>query len=153
MFTRKPDRGVLRRTAGAPPPLSAPAPGRGQQAAASGIVSVIGPDLAVTGNLETTGEVQVLGDVQGDISAKRIVVTEQGRVMGDLLADEVIVGGAVQGSIRANNLTLRSGSHIEGDMYHRNLSIERGAYFEGKSRRTENPMAVRLNPNGGPPLR
>jgi cytoskeletal protein CcmA (bactofilin family) len=152
MFTRKPDRGVLRKDAGAPPSLSGPAPGRNRPAA-SGIVSIIGPDLAVTGNLETTGELQVQGDVQGDIHAGRIVIAEQGRVVGDLLADEVIVGGAVQGTIRANNLTLRAASHIEGDMYHRNLSIERGAYFEGKSRRTENPMALRLNPNGGPPLR
>jgi cytoskeletal protein CcmA (bactofilin family) len=150
MFTRKPDRGVLRKNVA--PQLSGPAPGR-DRPTASGVVSVIGPDLAVTGNLETTGEVQVQGDVQGDIRAKRIVVAERGRVMGDLLADEVIVGGAVQGTIRANHLTLRAASHIEGDMYHRNLSIERGAYFEGKSRRTENPMALRLNPNGGPPLR
>jgi cytoskeletal protein CcmA (bactofilin family) len=114
---------------------------------------VIGPDLAVTGNLETTGEVQIQGDVQGDIHAGRIVVGEQGRVVGDLLADEVIIGGAVQGSIRANNLTLRAASHIEGDMYHRQLAIEQGAYFEGKSRRTDDPMGVRLNPNGGPPVR
>jgi len=116
-----------------------------------GVVSVIGPDLAVTGNLETAGEVQIEGDVQGDIRAGRIVITEQGRVVGDLLADEIVIGGAVQGSIRANSLTFRSASHVEGDVYHRELAIERGAYFEGKSRRSDDPMAVQRNPNGLPP--
>jgi cytoskeletal protein CcmA (bactofilin family) len=115
------------------------------------VVSVIGPDLAVTGNLETTGEVQIEGDVQGDIYAGRIVIGQQARVVGDLLADEIVIGGAVQGSIRGNNVTFQSASHIEGDVFHRKLAIEQGAYFEGKSRRTEDPMATQRNPNGAMP--
>ena len=34
-------------------------------------------------------------------------------------------------------------------MYHRKLAIEQGAYFEGKSRRSDDPMALQRNPNGG----
>jgi cytoskeletal protein CcmA (bactofilin family) len=115
------------------------------------VVSVIGPDLAITGNLESTGEVQIEGDVQGDIHAGRIVVGAQGRVVGDLLADEIVIGGVVQGSIRGNSLTFQGASHIEGDVYHRKLAIEQGAYFEGKSRRSDDPMGLQRNPNGGPP--
>jgi cytoskeletal protein CcmA (bactofilin family) len=111
---------------------------------------VIGPDLTVMGNLQTTGEVRIEGDVQGDIHAARIVVGEQGRVIGDLLADEIVVGGVVQGSIRGNSLTFRGASHIEGEVYHRKLAIEQGAYFEGKSRRSDDPMGLQLNPNGAP---
>jgi cytoskeletal protein CcmA (bactofilin family) len=105
----------------------------------AGTVSVIGPDMVVTGNLETTGELRIEGDVQGDVYAARIVLGEQSRVVGDLLADEIVIGGAVQGTIRGNSVTFRGGSHVEGDVYHRKLSIEQGAYFEGKSRRSENP--------------
>jgi cytoskeletal protein CcmA (bactofilin family) len=149
MFTRKPDRGVLPANARTPPPLSGPR--AGQRRPAAGVVSVIGPDLAITGNLETTGEVRIEGDVQGDIHAGRIVVGAQGRVVGDLLADEIVIGGVVQGSIRGNTLTFQGASHIEGDVYHRKLAIEQGAYFEGKSRRSDDPMALQRNPNGGPP--
>jgi cytoskeletal protein CcmA (bactofilin family) len=102
-------------------------------------VSVIGPDLIVTGNLETNGVLQVEGDVQGDIYAARIVVGEQARVVGDLLADDVVVGGVVQGSIRANSVTFRTGSHVEAEIHHRKLIIEQGAFFEGKSRRSDDP--------------
>jgi cytoskeletal protein CcmA (bactofilin family) len=118
MFTRKPDSAV----GGGP-----------------AVVSIIGPDLVVTGNLETTGDLQVDGDVQGDIYAARIVIGEQARVVGDLVANEIVIGGSVQGSIRGNTVTFRGGCRVEGDVLHRKLTIEHGAYFEGRSRRSEDP--------------
>jgi cytoskeletal protein CcmA (bactofilin family) len=127
IFTRKPDSTVDAQT-----------PARGARPATS-VVSVIGPDLLVTGNLETTGELRIEGDVQGDVYAARIVVGEQARVAGDLVADEIDIAGVVQGSIRGNTVTFRGGSHVEGDILHRKLTIEQGAYFEGKSRRSDNP--------------
>jgi cytoskeletal protein CcmA (bactofilin family) len=102
-------------------------------------VSVIGPDLIVTGNLETTGELQIDGDVQGDVYASRIVIGQQARVVGELVADEIVIGGIVQGSIRGNTVTFKTDSRVEGEVYHRKLAIEQGAYFEGKSRRSEDP--------------
>jgi cytoskeletal protein CcmA (bactofilin family) len=36
-------------------------------------------------------------------------------------------------------VTFQTASRIEGEVYHRKLAIEQGAYFEGKSRRSENP--------------
>jgi len=32
-------------------------------------------------------------------------------------------------------------SHVEGDIFAQSLAIEQGAYFEGKSRRSDNPLA------------
>jgi cytoskeletal protein CcmA (bactofilin family) len=37
-------------------------------------------------------------------------------------------------------VTLQAQSHVEGDIYHQSLAIEQGAYFEGKSRRSDDPM-------------
>jgi cytoskeletal protein CcmA (bactofilin family) len=110
---------------------------------------VIGPDLIVTGNLETTGELQIDGDVQGDVYASRIVIGEQAKVVGELVADEIVIGGIVQGSIRGNTVTFQTASRIEGEVYHRKLAIEQGAYFEGKSRRSEDPTGQLAN-QGGP---
>ena len=36
---------------------------------------------------------------------------------------------------------LQAQSHVEGDIVHQSLAIEQGAYFEGKSRRSDNPLA------------
>jgi cytoskeletal protein CcmA (bactofilin family) len=131
----------------------AASPLRQRQTATGGVsVSVIGADLVVTGNLETTGDLQIEGDVQGDVYARRIAVGEQARVVGELVADEIVIGGVVQGSIRGNNVTFRSASYIEGDVLHRKLVIEKGAYFEGKSRRSDDPTGQRAG-NGAPPRR
>jgi len=152
IFSKKPDRSVGARHAG---DAHLPLPGAkgGQRRPASGMVSVIGPDLTITGNLETSGEVRIEGDVQGDVRAGRLVVGEQGRIIGDLVADEVVIGGSVQGSIRGNSVTFQSASHIEGEVYHRRLAIEQGAYFEGKSRRSDDPMAAQHPANGALPPR
>jgi cytoskeletal protein CcmA (bactofilin family) len=36
---------------------------------------------------------------------------------------------------------LQATSHVEGDVIHKTLTIEQGAYFEGKSRRAEDPLS------------
>lgn len=113
---------------------------------AATIRSVIGPDLAIAGNLESAGEVQVHGEVQGDIKAERIVVGAQGHISGALIANEIVVGGSVIGSVRGNDVTFQTGSHIEADVFHRSLTIEQGAFFEGKSRRSNDPMSVVVEP-------
>ena len=65
------------------------------------------------------------------------------------MADEIVIGGMVQGSIRGNSVTFQTASRIEGEVYHRKLAIEQGAYFEGKSRRSEDPTG-QYSGHGGP---
>jgi cytoskeletal protein CcmA (bactofilin family) len=117
----------------------------------TGTASVIGADLSITGNLESKGEVQIEGEVQGDVHAHRIVVGERARIIGGLVAEEIVVRGNVQGSIRGNAITFQSSSRVEGDVFHKSLAIEQGAYFEGKSRRSDDPMSVQRAANGVPP--
>ena len=163
MFTKKPERDGspmdTGRPAMAPPRLAAspqgansrPAPAAAARGNANGAASVIGADLTITGNLESKGEVQVEGEVQGDIHAQRIVVGEHSRITGTLIAEEIVVRGSVQGSIRGNAVTFQSSSRVEGDVFHKSLAIEQGAFFEGKSRRSEDPMSVQRSANGMPP--
>ena len=103
--------------------------------------SLIGPDLTIMGNLVSRGEVQVDGEVQGDLHGTNVVVGERARITGGIIAEEIVVRGHVMGSVRGKKVMLQSTSHVEGDIYHQTLAIEQGAYFEGKSRRTEDPMA------------
>jgi cytoskeletal protein CcmA (bactofilin family) len=112
-------------------------------AAASGAASVIGADLSINGNLQSSGEVQIEGNIEGNLTASRIVVGQNAKINGNLIADDVVVQGTVNGSIRGNRVTLQSSSKVDGDIVHQSLAIEQGAFFEGKSRRAENPTEVR----------
>lgn len=108
--------------------------------------SVIGPDLIITGNLFSKGEMQVDGEVQGDIRATNLIVGERARITGTITAEEAVIRGQVMGSIRSRRVMLQSSSRVEGDIYHQSLAIEQGAYFEGKSRRSDDPMAGAVAP-------
>ncbi len=106
-----------------------------------GTPSIIGPELQITGNLVSRGEVQIEGEVNGDIHGSHVLVGERATVTGSIVADEVVVRGHVMGSVRGRRVLLQSTSRVEGDVHHLTLAIEQGAYFEGKSRRTEDPTA------------
>jgi cytoskeletal protein CcmA (bactofilin family) len=139
MFTKKPDVDAtvadVRRAA-----VDPVRPERGRRAGAGR--SVIGEDLVITGNLNSQGEVEIEGEVQGDVRAKRVVVGERAHVTGTLIAEEVVVRGGVQGQIRGISVTFQATSRVEGDIFHKSLLIEQGALFEGRSRRSEDPMTI-----------
>lgn len=104
--------------------------------------SIIGEDLTVTGNIISKGEVQIEGEVQGDVYCAALTIGDKGRVRGAIVAEEAGVRGRVDGSIHALNVTLEPNSHVEGDICHQNLQLEQGSYFEGRSRRADNPLAL-----------
>lgn len=106
--------------------------------------SVIGPDLTIEGNLTSKGQIQIDGHVHGDIHGTHVIVGERARITGGILADEIVVRGQVMGSIRGRRVMLQAQSHVEGDIYHQALAIEQGAFFEGKSRRSDDPLATEV---------
>lgn len=104
--------------------------------------SIIGEDLTVTGNIISKGEVQIEGEIQGDVYCASLSVGEKGRIRGAVVAEEVSVRGRIAGSIHALTVTLEPNSHIDGDICHQTLKLEQGSYFEGRSRRADNPLAL-----------
>lgn len=103
--------------------------------------SVIGQDLVIHGNLTSKGEVQIDGEVQGDIHGTHVIIGEHAHVTGGIVAEECVIRGHLLGTVRGRRVLLQSTSHVEGDIYHQTMAIEQGAFFEGKSRRTDDPLA------------
>lgn len=116
----------------------------------SGAPSVIGSDLLISGNLYSKGEVQIEGEVQGDVHSTHVIVGEKAKITGGIVSEEVVVRGHVMGSVRGKRVILQTTSHVEGDIFHQTLAIEQGAFFEGKSRRTEDPTAGLIRPDQRP---
>lgn len=104
--------------------------------------SIIGEDLGITGNVISKGEVQVDGQIQGDVHCASLIVGEKAEITGGIVAEDVVVRGRVMGSVRGVRVTMQASSHVEGDVFHKALAIEQGAFFEGKSRRAEDPIAT-----------
>ena len=102
--------------------------------------SVIDSWLTMTGNLESEGDIQVDGKVEGHIRCAQLIVGKDAAVNGDIIAEEVVVRGKVNGVIRANRVRLQDTAVVESEIFfHKSLSIEDGASFEGQIRRSQEP--------------
>ena len=142
MFTKKPEAGDS---------VTKMGERLGGESASKMIPSIIGEGLTITGNVASKGEIQVDGEIQGDIHCGSLLLGDTAQVVGGVIAEDIVVRGRVVGSIRGVRVTLQAQSHIEGDIIHQSLAIEQGAYFEGKSRRTDNPLEeVKASSAGSP---
>jgi cytoskeletal protein CcmA (bactofilin family) len=93
--------------------------------------SIISPDLHVSGNLSTDGDMQIDGIIEGNIRSNTLAVGESAVVCGEIYADKVIIRGKVTGRIRAREVELMSSARVIGDIWHEVLSIDSGAFIEG----------------------
>jgi len=102
--------------------------------------SVLSADLTISGNIKTTGDVNIEGNVEGDIRAHMLTVGEGAVVKGECIADDVVVNGRVVGKVRGLKVRLTSTARVEGDIIHKTIAIESGAHFEGSVQRQEDPL-------------
>jgi cytoskeletal protein CcmA (bactofilin family) len=51
----------------------------------------------------------------------------------------VVVDGRVEGPIQGGDVVLKSQANVVGDIHHQSLTIEKGAYFEGRSVQAHGP--------------
>ncbi|ALI54664.1 bactofilin family protein [Celeribacter marinus] len=111
-----------------------------QAAKPKAAVSVLSTDLTITGNLKTTGDIQIEGTVEGDIRAHLLTVGETATIRGEVIADDVVVNGRVIGRVRGLKVRLTSTAKVEGDIIHKTIAIESGAHFEGSVQRADDPL-------------
>ncbi|SEM85237.1 protein CcmA, bactofilin family [Pseudorhodobacter antarcticus] len=104
--------------------------------------SLLSSDLTITGNLRTTGDIQVEGTVEGDIRAHLLTVGETATIRGEVVADDIVVNGRVIGRVRGLKVRLTSTARVEGDIIHKSIAIESGAHFEGSVQRQDDPLAT-----------
>ena len=101
---------------------------------------MLSADLTITGNIRTTGDINIEGNVEGDIRAHLLTVGEGATVKGEVMADDVVIHGRIIGRVRGLKVRLTSTARVEGDIIHKTIAIESGAHFEGSVQRQDNPL-------------
>lgn len=97
------------------------------------VISIIGPGMTIVGDCETDGTVRVEGAVEGSIKAgKAVVVGKQGSVTGDILTQDAVISGRVEGKlVAASRLELQATCRIDGEVQTRRMQLEEGAVLNG----------------------
>ena len=105
--------------------------------------SVLGPDIAINGDLRATADLHLDGKIDGDISCAALIQGEGSEVAGMVVAESARVAGRIKGSITAGVLTILKSARIEGDVTYGALTIEEGAQVDGKfSHRAAEPKLI-----------
>ena len=118
----------------------APAPQPKRAGRPGSVPSIVSADLTVTGALNSSGDIQIDGAVEGDVRSNGLVIGEQARIQGEVRAEDVIVRGRVVGRIQARKVLLAATSHVEGDVLAEAFAVEAGAFFEGSCKHSDNPL-------------
>ncbi|OBT17009.1 hypothetical protein A9264_09790 [Vibrio sp. UCD-FRSSP16_10] len=85
------------------------------------------------------------GTVTGQVSVEQaLIVSQSGRVIGDVFAGKVIINGYVEGSCHATSVEILENGQVKGTIYTDDLSIERGGKFNGDTRPPQKEQVVEL---------
>jgi cytoskeletal protein CcmA (bactofilin family) len=109
-------------------PTAAPQrPASGQTAGRS----VLASDLKINGEITSTGSIEIMGEVEGNLTARTLLVGAEGRMTGTVSAETVEVRGKLDGSVSTQSFTLRAAAAVSADINYTTLIIESGAEIEG----------------------
>ena len=95
-------------------------------------LSTLSADLRFEGNISGSGDLQVDGQIKGDVKVGRLIVGETGAIEGSVNADYVEVRGRIVGAVSGKQVKLISTAYVDGDITAERLSIDIGAYFQGR---------------------
>lgn len=109
-----------------------PAPAASPRASGNSNRSVLAADLRITGEISSTGTIEVLGEIEGNITSKGLIIGAEGRVSGTVSAENVEVRGKLDGSVATHGFALRASAEVQADVLYTTLMIENGASIEGK---------------------
>jgi len=101
------------------------------------VPTIISQEMNIMGNLISDGPINVDGRIEGNIQCGIITVGESGKIRGDIIAEVAHVHGDVSGLIKAKEVHLYAACRVEGSIMHESLSIEDGAFVDGKFKRMD----------------
>jgi cytoskeletal protein CcmA (bactofilin family) len=96
--------------------------------------SIFSAALTVIGRLESAGDIQIDGKVEGDIRGQGVKIGSTAVIKGAVVGEVVELAGTLEGKIEAKSAVLAHTARMSGDIIHQSLKIDQGAYFNGVSR-------------------
>ncbi|WP_084419122.1 bactofilin family protein [Photobacterium sp. J15] len=122
----------------------------GQQAT----TTVIADGCNITGELQLACDIQVDGIIEGKLRLdKTLVVSNSGRLQGEIYADKIVVNGLIEGTCYANAIEILDKGKVTGTIYCDDLSIERGGSFLGSTHPAQKERVVELGPKEKAPVK
>lgn len=114
-------------------------------------VGLLGLDSEFKGNIRFKGMLRLDGLVEGNIQSEEgsgtvLVVNRQARVIGDIVADSVLISGQVQGNVIASQrVEIYRTGNLRGNVTTGDFMVQAGAEFQGQCRMAKKSAAKNKN--------
>jgi cytoskeletal protein CcmA (bactofilin family) len=101
------------------------------------IATLIGADTRIEGSITFKGGLRIDGQISGNVCAlegepSMLVLSENGRIDGEVRASHLVLNGTVVGPIQGEDLIeLQPKARITGNVRYRALEMHHGAVIEG----------------------
>ncbi len=96
------------------------------------ISSIIDKSMTVKGEIFFKGKARIDGTINGNIDGEHLILSETGKVVGDIKVSSFNCYGSLEGNITASMLIARKNCAIHGKLEADSLTVEPGASIEGE---------------------
>ena len=137
------------------PALSAPLPVNTQpqepKVRSARVDTLIGRGTTIEGDLQFSGGLHIEGTVKGNLIAENddatLILSEQGRIIGEVRVPSVVLNGSIDGDVFAHGkVELFEKARICGDVYYNLLEMAAGAEVNGKLVRQKTDVNKQAKP-------
>jgi cytoskeletal protein CcmA (bactofilin family) len=98
------------------------------------IETFVGGNSTFKGEIKTSGTLRIDGMLEGNVAADWVVLGEKGNIRGDVASNGVIVGGTVEGNVKAKEIIeIKNKGRVIGDILTPKLTIVEGGIIEGRA--------------------
>ena len=107
------------------------------------ISSILSQEMRITGEIFFKGKARIDGQVTGNVQGEHLVLSESGKIIGDVNVSSLVCHGTIEGNIDAKLVTALPTAAINGTLVSANLTVESGAFLNGeiKSSQQDNLIA------------
>lgn len=114
--------------------------------AADKINTIIGEGTVIDGSCNFSEATRIDGVINGEVKSKnKLIIGESGKIVGNVYAEELILGGSIEGNILGGDrVEILGTGTLTGDMQTRKLIIDENARFDGKCSMINSPEPTYL---------
>lgn len=107
-------------------------------------VNIFAGGTIVTGDIVSTGDCRIDGQIKGNIrSNSKVIIGQTGMIEGDIKCQSIEIEGTVRANVTVSDtLALKSTADLVGNVVVGKISIEPGANFAGNCKMQNNSVEV-----------
>lgn len=95
--------------------------------------SIVSTECYFQGTLSVQGSLRVDGKLEGSVdNARQVIVGEEGKITGDVTAQNVVCAGEIEGNVCAEMVEVLAKASVKGDIRAKKMIVEEGGRIEGQ---------------------